>query len=88
MDTHAEMDRYDATVAQLAADPALDGYVPGYPTWGLLGGHDIDLRIAAESSCPKCDHWGRGHAGFVAADGSHAWRGFAICTACGAVEEF
>jgi hypothetical protein len=85
--TTAQLDCIDRAAERLAADPALEGYVPGYPTWGL-GFHDIDIEIAATSECHRCGHFGRGHAGFVAADGSHSWRGFAICPECGTAEEF
>jgi hypothetical protein len=88
MFTTAQLDRIEREAQRLAADPALDGYVPGYPTWGLLGGHELDVEIAATSQCHRCGHYGRGHAGFVAADGSSAWRGFAICPQCGQAEEF
>lgn len=83
-----DLDRIAAVIFELAADPEMEGYVLGYPTWGLVGSHDIDVNIAATSTCPKCGRYGRGHAGFVAADGSHSWRGFAICPACDATEEF
>jgi hypothetical protein len=73
---------------RLAADPDLDGYTLGYPSWGLFPGGDIDRKIAATTNCPKCGRYGREHAGFVAADGSHSWRGFAICPSCGWPEEF
>jgi hypothetical protein len=74
---------------KLATDPDLDGYTLGYPNWGLLGdGGATDRHIAATTSCLNCGHNGREHAGFVAADGSHSWRGFAICPSCGHTEEF
>jgi hypothetical protein len=88
MHTPAQLDRIDAAAERLANDPALEGYVPGYPTWGLFGGADIDIQIAATSECHRCGYYGLGHAGFVAADGSHSWRGFAICPQCGQAEEF
>jgi hypothetical protein len=86
--THADQDRIDQEARRLATDPALEGYVPGYPTWGWGLGRDIDANIAATSTCGKCGRYGRGHEGFVAADGSHSWRGFAICPSCGTAEEF
>jgi len=70
--TTQEIDRIEAETQRLAEEPALEGYVPGYPTWGLFSGHDIDIEIAATSECGKCGRYGRGHAGFVAADGSHS----------------
>ncbi len=86
--TAAQRDQIDRAAEQLAQDLGLDGYVPGYPTWGLVAGHLLDIEIAETLTCLKCGHYGLGHVGFVAADGSHSWRGFAICPECGTNEEF
>lgn len=86
--SHADMDRIEREAKRLAEDSALEGYTPGYPTWGWGLGRDIDTNVAATSTCSECGRYGLGHAGFVAADGSHSWRGFAICPKCGNAEEF
>ena len=86
--THVEMDRIQVAIDRLAIDPALEGYTPGYPTWGWGLGRDIDATIAATSNCNHCGRYGLGHAGFVADDGSHSWRGFSVCPNCGQTEEF
>jgi hypothetical protein len=60
------------------------GYTPGTPSAEVA---TIDAAVARGTRCPECGRRGRTLAPFVRPGGRSPYRAWAVCRACGAVEE-